>query len=284
MKVYRPINNNIVSAFDDEGREVVVIGKGIGYKAQKDTIIPQSKIDKIFTMRSKNETERLKEILSSLPAEYFKITNRIISYANKHLKRRLHEGIYITLADHINFTVMRYREGINFQNVLHADIRRFYPQEYAIGKYALELMQKRLEISLPKDEASAIALHIFNAEYDISISDAFHAAQLLNHILEMVSEKTGLIINENDYYCDRFITHLKYLAQRIFKKVDPPAGDDEFHKFIMARYPEEYKCVEHIADYIYEAYEYSVSREDVGCLAIHIKRIGTNDSDSAQGY
>lgn len=275
MKVYRPINNNIVSAYDDEGREVVVIGKGVGYKAQEGSVIPQEKIDKIFTMRSKNETERLKEILASLPTEYIEITDEIISYAKKHLKRRLHEGVYITLADHINFTVMRAKQGMNFQNVLHTEIRRFYAQEYAVGKYALELMQSRLGITLPDDEAASIALHIFDAEYDISISDAFHATQLLDRILAIVTEETGLAVDENDYYCERFITHLKFLTQRVVKKEALPMGDDELFEFIKLRYPEELKCGEQIAAYISESCGFTVSREETASLAIHIKRIGS---------
>jgi len=282
MKVYRPINNNIVSAFDDEGREVVVIGKGIGFQAKEGTVIPPSKIEKIFTMRSKNETERLKEILASLPREYLEITDEIITYAKHQLKRQLHEGIYITLADHINFTVLRVKQGMNLQNVLHSEIRRFYAKEYAIGKYALNIMQKRLGIVLPDDEAASIALHIFNAEYDISISDAFHAIKLLDHILDIVTEKTGLVIDETNYYCERFITHLKFLTQRIVKNEILPESDDEFFEIIRVRYHEELKCSEYISDYVYKNYGYTIPREHTASLAIHIKRIKVSGTGNTQ--
>ena len=33
MKVFKSINNNIVTALDDNGMEVIVVGKGIGFHA-----------------------------------------------------------------------------------------------------------------------------------------------------------------------------------------------------------------------------------------------------------
>lgn len=44
------------------------------------------------------------------------------------------------------------------------EIKRFYKQEYSIGTKALEIIKDDFEVSLPKDEAASIALHIVNAE------------------------------------------------------------------------------------------------------------------------
>ena len=107
MNVFRPINNNIVSAFDEKEREVVVIGKGIGYKARKGDLIPANKIDKIFVMSSQDNMERLKELFASLPAKYIEITDEIFTYAKMHLGKRLNEAAYFTLADHIGFAIVR---------------------------------------------------------------------------------------------------------------------------------------------------------------------------------
>lgn len=277
MKIFRSINNNIVSAFDDDGKEVVIMGKGIGFKAKEGDQIPSKKIEKIFLMSSQNETERLKELFASLPVEYIKLTDEILTYAKETLKKRLHEGAYITLADHINFAVMRLKQGMNFQNVLLSEIRRFYPQEYAIGTYALDLMKKRLKISMPEDEAASIALHIFNAEYDISISDAFHSTKLLDRILDIIVKETGFVLDETNYYCERFITHLKFLTQRIVRKEYLPRGDEEFYKIISLNYKEETKYSEKVAAFVAKEEGYEMSLEEISSLTIHIKRIGTQN-------
>ena len=276
MKIFKSINNNIVSAFDDSGKEVVVIGRGIGFKAKEGDLIQDDKIDKVFLMRSQNETERLKELFASLPEEYIALTDEILTYAKDTLKRRLHEGAYITLADHINFSIKRFKEGLEFNNVLLSEIRRFYPTEYAIGRYALELIKKRLDVEMPEDEAASIALHIFNAEYDISVSDVFHATRLLDEILDLIKGEIDLVLDDSDYYCERFLSHLKFLTQRIVRKEYLPKTDDDFYQLISSKYQEEAGCSRKIADMVLAGTGYQMSLEEISSLTIHLKRIATS--------
>ena len=44
------INNNVVSSKEDDGREVVVMGRGIGFGRKKGDALPQEGIEKIFTV------------------------------------------------------------------------------------------------------------------------------------------------------------------------------------------------------------------------------------------
>ena len=44
------------------------------------------------------------------------------------------------------------------------EIKRFYNHEFLIGKEALTIIKKRLDIMLSEDEAASIALHIVNAQ------------------------------------------------------------------------------------------------------------------------
>ena len=85
MKILKAINNNIVSARDENGKEIVVMGRGIGFKCREgDSILPEA-IEKIFHMDTQNETDRLKQLFSSMPLEHIEVTNRIIAYARKIL-------------------------------------------------------------------------------------------------------------------------------------------------------------------------------------------------------
>lgn len=273
MKVYKPINNNIVSALDDSDREVVIIGKGIGFKAREGAEIPKEKIDKIFFMTSQNNIDRLKDLFASLPTAYIEITDEIISYAKQHLKKQLNEGAYFTLADHINFSVMRMKQGMNFQNILLTEVRRFYSAEFEIGLFAISLIKEKLGITMPMDEAASIALHILNAEYDISISDAFHATQLLNHIVELVTNQIGLPIDSVNYYSDRFINHLKFLSQRIILNESLASEDDGLYDLLSKKYPKETQCAEMVASEIQKQHQYNLPKEEVSSLIIYIKRI-----------
>ena len=128
---------------------------------------------------------------------------------------------------------------------------------------------------MPVDEAAAIALHILNAEYDISVSDAFQATKMLDQIVDIVTEKMMFAIDPGDYYCERFINHLKFLTQRVARsKPLPDANDYEFFELMASKYPTEMHCGEVVAAYILEKYQYSLSLEEMASIALHLKRIG----------
>lgn len=84
MTIEKVINNNIVSAFDEIGREVVVMGCGIGFGSRPGAKIPEDKIEKIFRIESGSVADQFKELLAGVPLEHAKISSDIISYAKVH--------------------------------------------------------------------------------------------------------------------------------------------------------------------------------------------------------
>ena len=284
MKLHKPINNNIVSAFDDDNQEIIVIGRGIGYKAKEGAIIDKESVQKVFRMSSQRETDHLKALFASIPDAHLELTDKIFSYARETLQKRLNERAFISLADHLNFAVQRYNQGMSFQNVLLPEVRHFYPQEFAVGKHALVLIKERLGIDFPDDEAASIALHIFNAEYDVSISSVFHATKLMDTIAGIAESEFGCIIRENDYFSERFLLHIKLLALRVVNKEYLPRQDNKFIEFMelaSARYPEELGCAKKIADYIMREHDYELLQEEVFNLTMHMKRIRINVTEVA---
>ena len=45
MIIEKVINNNIVSAFDEDGREVVIMGRGIGFGVRPGAAVRDSKVE-----------------------------------------------------------------------------------------------------------------------------------------------------------------------------------------------------------------------------------------------
>ena len=142
----------------------------------------------------------------------------IISHAKDHLKLKLNQSIYVTLTDHINFAIERVSQGIEPQNALLWEIKRFYPQEFQLGIYALELIHDRLGILLPEDEAGFIALHFVNAEYGTDIRDAVKFPDQMQAIVDIVERDLGILLDESSLHYERFMTHIKFLIQRIYRK------------------------------------------------------------------
>ena len=267
------INNNIVSALDSEGKEIVVMGRGLGFGAKPGKEIPEAKIEKIFRLDSQNTMDRFKELLSNLPLEHIQVSAEIINYAKSVLNRSLNQNIYVTLTDHINFAIERFRKQMRFSNPLLSEIKAFYKEEYLIGEYAVALIEKEIGIRLPIDEAGFIALHVVTAEYNTAMRETIDITNLIQNVVGMVRDYFHVGLDETSLNYQRFVTHLRFLAQRIVAGELLDGGNPEFNRLISQMYPEEYACSLKIREHIKSVYSHDVTDEETAYLAVHIKRI-----------
>lgn len=278
--IEKVINNNIISAYEKSGAEVIVMGRGIGFKKKQGEVVPADQISKIFRIKSRTLTEQFKELLANMPLERVRISDEIISHAKDHLKLKLNQSIYVTLTDHINFAIERVSQvsqGIEPQNALLWEIKRFYPQEFQLGIYALELIHDRLGILLPEDEAGFIALHFVNAEYGTDIRDAVKFPDQMQAIVDIVERDLGILLDESSLHYERFMTHIKFLIQRIYRKELLSSEDRELSLLMQRKYPREYQCSVKVAEYIMQATGSRLSEEEIMYLSVHIRRVSTID-------
>ena len=273
--IEKVINNNIISAYEKSGAEVIVMGRGIGFKKKQGEVVPTDQISKIFRIKSRTLAEQFKELLANMPLERVRISDEIISHAKDHLKLKLNQSIYVTLTDHINFAIERVSQGIEPQNALLWEIKRFYPQEFQLGIYALELIQDRLDILLPEDEAGFIALHFVNAEYGTDIRDAVKFPDQMQAIVDIVERDLGILLDESSLHYERFMTHIKFLIQRIYRKELLSSEDRELSLLMQRKYPREYQCSVKVAEYIMQATGSRLSEEEIMYLSVHIRRVTT---------
>ncbi len=275
--IEKVINNNIISAYEKSGAEVIVMGRGIGFKKKQGEMVPADQISKIFRIKSRTLAEQFKELLANMPLERVRISDEIISHAKDHLKLKLNQSIYVTLTDHINFAIERVSQGIEPQNALLWEIKRFYPQEFQLGIYALELIRDRLGILLPEDEAGFIALHFVNAEYGTDIRDAVKFPDQMQAIVDIVERDLGILLDESSLHYERFMTHIKFLIQRIYRKELLSSEDRELSLLMQRKYPREYQCSVKVAEYIMQATGSRLSEEEIMYLSVHIRRVTTID-------
>ncbi|WP_077610706.1 BglG family transcription antiterminator LicT [Clostridium sp. Marseille-P2415] len=273
MKIDKIINNNIISALEPDGKEVVVMGRGIGFGAKPGKEIPENKIEKVFRLDSQNSVDKFKELLVNLPLEHIQVSTEIINYAKSVLNRCLNQNIYITLTDHINFAIHRFKQKMVFTNPLLNEIKTFYKEEYLVGEYAVALIERKIGITLPVDEAGFIALHIVNAEFNTAMRDTIDITNLIQNVVRIVKEYFTMEPDETSLNYQRFVTHLRFLAQRIVAGELLNSGNAEFNHLISEMYPDEYGCSLKIKDYILETYHHHVTEEETAYLAVHIKRM-----------
>ncbi|HHX61404.1 MAG TPA: PRD domain-containing protein [Epulopiscium sp.] len=267
------INNNIVYSKDELGEEILLRGLGIGFQKNKNDIVAENKVEKIYRIENPSTAGKLQILLREIPSECFSVCSEIIDYAKNTLKKTLNDNIYLTLTDHVNFSIERKKQGLEYSNPLLIEIKRFYPKEYKIGKYAVGLIRDKLNIDLIKDEVGFIALHIVNAQLDMEMSHTFEITQLIQKILDIVTEYYGKELDEESIYHDRFVTHLKFFGQRLFSNKVTKDDDFELQKMIKERYAFDYGCANQVAMHIHKTLNKNISNQEKVFLTLHLKRI-----------
>lgn len=273
MIVTKIINNNAICSLDNMRREIVIMGCGLGFGSKIGQEVDESKIEKIFRMEKEDETKRLQDLLQDVPIERVQLVNEIIENATKVITDKIQRTIYITLLDHINFAIERFYQNIQLYNPLLNEIRRFYPREFLVGQEAVRLLNKKLSVTMPEDEAASIALHFINAELGRDTFEMVDLTKIIQNAVKITKYHYNVELNEDSLHFERFITHLKYFAMRVISKEKLEKEDEVLTQIIRTQYPRAYRCAEKIREYIYQEYGFDVSNAELSFLALHIERI-----------
>ena len=274
MVIKRLLNNNVVITVDSNGEEIIVMGKGIGYQKAKGDTIDEEKINKIFRISNKDVSNKLQELLDSIPINFVKLSNEIIEYSQEKLDKKLNESIYISLSDHIYTAVKRIKNGVTVKNALLWEIKRFYKDEYEIGMKALDLIEEKTKVRLPDDEAGFIALHIVNAQLNEEQPMVEGITKLIHEILTIVRIHFGIEFKEESVFYYRFITHLKFFSQRLFQhNTYNGDSDDDLLDVIKNKYSEAFECILKIKTFIKKKYNYDLTSDEMIYLTIHVEKV-----------
>ncbi len=277
MKVKKVFNNNILCAVDEEGNEVIVTGKGLGFQKHTGEFLDENKIEKTYRMVDKQEQRKLRELVQQIPMEDLLLTEQLIAKIRQHITQPLNESLLITLTDHISFAMQRKQQGIEFTNPLAGSIMCYYPTEYQMGCRCLEIIKQKTGIELNADEASFIALHIVNAELNTHMSEMYDITKLIDGCIDVVEAYYHKRFDRQALDFSRFVVHLRYFAKRIFQGETLPDNSDEndinFRKMIAYSCKKHYQCAQRIADYMKNAWNKTLSEEELVYLTIHLKRI-----------
>ncbi|WLI76462.1 transcriptional antiterminator BglG [Kosakonia sp. H02] len=272
MKIARVLNNNVVVVLDEQNREQVVMGRGLAFKKRVGDALDEDKIEKVFSLQNDEMVRHLGELLSQIPLEVMTTCDRIITLATQRLGK-LQESLYITLTDHCWFAIERHHKGAAIKNVLLWEIKRLYPKEFALGQEALSIIARRLHVDLPEDEAGFIALHLVTAQLNSEMPEVMHVTRVMQEILQLVKYQLQLEYDEESLSYQRFVTHLKFFAQRMLTRTVVPDDDISLHSAVKENYAKAWRCAEKVARHLLTTYQRELTTEEIMFLAIHIERV-----------
>lgn len=273
MKIYKVLNNNVVTILNNNDKESVVMGRGIAFQKKKGDEIDESKVEKIFVLKNNNLNDKFLKLINDIPLECIEVAEEIIQYVESKLETTLNENIYLTLTDHISFTINRYKNNMEMKNSMLWDIKRLHKQEFDIGLKAIEIIKNKLNLDLPEDEAATIAMHILNDELDQDMPEIVSMIKVTEEILKIVKYHFNIEFDEESINYYRFLTHLKFFTQRLFNENYYEDYDNELFDMMSMKYHESYECVKKIKKFIHDLYGTNLTKEEMLYLIVHISRV-----------
>lgn len=276
MRIKKFLNNNVV-LLKKGSNEIIGFSTGISFNKKLGDDVEEKDFEKVFVLDTHAMLEHFSYQLSKSDPRYLEMVTVIVNYAKQNYSMNINDYIYLTLLDHIEFTVQRIEKNISFKSPLQWEIRRFYPDEYAIGVYAVQLLEKELDIKIPTEEAISIALHFVNVQSqkkDMTVTNEI--AKFIEDVLTIVKYEFKTNFDENNFHFSRFVTHLHYFAQNIINHTLPSYEETDLHSYVQKMYPESFHCVNNIKIYIFNTYHINISENEEIYLTLHIQKLTQN--------
>lgn len=270
MKIIKKINTSAAIALDSKGREIVVLGKGIGFPPVPYELEDLSKIERTFY----DVEPEYRGVIANIPENIIEVAAKINELAEEELDMELSPNFPFTLADHLNFAVERLRSGIDLTVAISYDIQYLYQREYSLGKKALQMMNDEAGIMLPESEAVNIALHLINSEKGTNnATKVLRDARIVSEVDRIIEDNMKMKMDKDSYEYARYVKHLMYLVNRFESKEESEVKNGMMLKTLAREYPDIYECALRITRYFQGTWGWNCSKDETLYLMLHINRL-----------
>jgi Transcriptional antiterminator len=274
MLIEKVLNNNVVITRNAGGKEVIAMGRGLGFQMKSGMALDVDKIEKTFSIDNNNEINaRYQELIQAIPHEILLVTEGIIEHATTLLPHKLHPSVRVSLADHIHCAVERCVQGKIAHNAMLWEIKKFYSLEYSIGVEALSKIKQASGIQMGDDEAGFIALHLVNSQLNDDMHNTMDITTLINDIVNMIKYSLRIDLDENSVSYQRLVTHLRFFSHRLIYAKTEHSDDESLFISVKQEYPDSYGCTQKIYRFIENKLSHKMTKEEMMFLTIHIERV-----------
>jgi len=274
MKVEKVLNNSLILTRDDDNRELIVMGKGLGFNSRPGDDIIDDKIEKRFVVQENVRGKDYLQMVASLPEDILQMAEHVLSVADQQLENKVRSQILFTLADHLAFAVERHRQGIVIQNRLLHEVQRFYPAQYQAARQALDTINLQYGLTLPDEEAGNIAFHLVNGQSDgDDVGKAMQSVKMLKDIFTLVQYHFQITPDYESLNYSRFLTHIRFFIQRLQGEQSRSLNKNPLTSQLARQYPDVYRCTLLICEYVKTQRQTELSEDEQLWLMVHLVRL-----------
>ena len=275
MKVLKVLNNSLILALDESGAECILMGKGLGYHKAIGYPVKKDEIQKIFVLTDNKMLKNFIQLASTIDETYLNMVREIIDFAARKYQIKVKDYLYLSLADHISFVVKRVKEGNIGENFNYPDVLLHHRNEYQVGLFAVNLINKKMHVSLPNSEATGIGLHFVDAEVDVEDQQKNREIADLVSSLEKIAQRIiGGKIDQNTFTYSRFLTHLNYFCERVYEnKLFSDEDQEGLYQDLAAKMPKEVEIINAFDEFIRKKINLRITKQEKIYLIVHLHKV-----------
>lgn len=268
FRVVKPLNNNGLLALTSEGREVILLGKGIGFGRKNGERVERFPGAKVYTLVPDGKRSAL-QAFNGINPQAVELAARILEEA-KTVFPDIADDILLPMADHIAMALERKRRGIRLPNPLQHDIMAMFPDEYRVAERGLAAICEESGAELPPEEAGYLSLHIHAGVSEQNAGDSLTNIRLASDCIAMLERELGISFRRTELKYTRLISHVCYMILRIRAHEDVPIQMDDY---VQNMYPDACALARRICRFLEERLQLPVAPAEITLLAIHIQRV-----------
>jgi beta-glucoside operon transcriptional antiterminator len=274
VEVLRVFNNNVVLARAADRGEVILTGRGLGFQAKPGQQVDETKVVRVFVPEDGRNADNFGALVAAIPPEHLALADQALDIARGGLRGPLNSTTVVALADHLSFAIKRLRQGLNIEYPLRAEVAHLYPDELRMAQQIVDFVNGRLEESLPRDEAVAVALHLVNAGFASGdLSYTYQMTGVFAQLFEVLEQAYGRSFDRETVNAARFITHLRYFFVRAHTGRQLAEGATGLGSAIREAYPEAFGTALKLQAVLELRLGQPLTEDEVTYLTLHVARM-----------
>jgi beta-glucoside operon transcriptional antiterminator len=273
--VHKVLNNNVVISLDDQGRERVLMGRGLGFQLKPTDTLDPAKVEKTFVLEDGEDGERERRMLTDTPYPVVEAVTRAVDQAERSLGHHLGRRLTMAVIDHIQFVLERLEKGIRIPTASMPELRVLHPAEFTAAKAMAESISGALGAPLPDEEAVFLTMHLLNATRDEPNGTAALLFRRVQHVVLTVENGLGVKLDVESPDYARFVLHIQFLLQRLVSRTMLRSADSSFFEFAKHSYPRSFAIAQEVKAYVRAATESELTDEELLYVIVHVERLAT---------
>lgn len=274
MKVLRVLNNNVVISRDGQGQEVILTGRGIGFRARPGQEVDPELIVRVFVPSDGRDPDHLAEVFAMIDQDVLRGVVLALRAAGIEGRESTRPTLAIAVADHVAGALERARKGQEIEYPLRAEVQTLYGTEYAQAERLLKEINLHVDPPLAAGEATALTLHLVNAGFASGdLSFTYTMTGVIQQLLAVIGEHYGVDVSRSSMTAARFITHVRYMFVRIHQHRQLDGQESTIGRSIRESYPEAVRTAEQLATIVQLRLGDRLTPDEVAYLALHVARM-----------